>query len=189
MAVMRRVPHLTMSGGTVGGSLFANDSSVVLMTGGFILGHAVISGSSTLTFSGGAIGLGIIRSVAGLVAPTETSAGGDRDSAFDAAHRLFALNAEDGLASDVFVHDNATLNIVGDHLQGVLIDPNYQGMFSLYQLSGTLADGMPMSGEYFGIQNGTGAAFLLRTVPEPETYALMLAGLGVLTLMVRHRMQ
>ena len=39
----------------------------------------------------------------------------------------------------------------------------------------------------FGIHNGVGRTYLLTPVPEPETYALMLSGLGLLALGRRWR--
>ena len=40
---------------------------------------------------------------------------------------------------------------------------------------------------YGKLTNGSTRAFLLTPVPEPETYALMMGGLGVLGLVARRR--
>jgi hypothetical protein len=75
--------------------------------------------------------------------------------------------------SRIFMHGNSTLNIIGNDLEATLVDANYEGMFSLYQLFGAFADGTAIGEEYFAIQNGSGASYHLLPVPEPSGVVLL----------------
>jgi hypothetical protein len=53
-----------------------------------------------------------------------------------------------------------------------------------------IADGFPPSGpDLYGDNTGTFSVTLTQAVPEPETYAMMLVGLGMMGFMVRRRKQ
>jgi hypothetical protein len=128
---------VNLSGGTVGGALFCLDNSTVTMTGGTVFGTA-FKNQCHFNFVGGKI-LGGVQSFPG------------RPSA--AANELPALTA----------FDNAIITIFGGGLVATLVDPNFNGMFSKYQLfSGVLPDGTPIVSGFMAIQNATQAQFHLR---------------------------
>ena len=80
------------------------------------------------------------------------------------------------------------LDIIGTDLAATLVDPNFEGMFSLYELAGRLADGTNIGGATFLVRNGTGTSFqLLAAVPEPSSLAL--TGLTTAALAIRRRLQ
>jgi len=143
--------RLHMVGGEVQHDLISEDRSVVFLSGGTIRGFARIVDISKFHWSGGTIN--------GQPPP-------------DGSEGLLAAGAD--LAIPILVQDSATLIIMGSDLAATLADPNYQEMFSLYQLSGTLADGSAVNDEFFAIQNGTGASYQLLPVPEPAPITLLL---------------
>jgi len=97
------------------------------------------------------------------------------------------MGGGEDLTSAIFMHDSSTLDIIGTDLAAVLIDPNYQDMFSLYQLSGTLEDGTSLAGQHFSIQNGTGASFRLLPVPEPSAAIILFCAAAVRMLSSQRR--
>jgi hypothetical protein len=151
-----------LSDGRVEGYLFGFETSEIVMTGGSVVGLAVISSTATLRWSGGTIDGELPPASPGSLVPN-----GLPDD---------ALVAAGGAPTAVILmHDSSTLNIIGNDLDAMLIDPNYQENFSLYQLSGKLADGTAVNDAFFAIQNGTGASYQLLPVPEPAAITLLLA--------------
>ena len=131
---------INLRGGAVARNLQGFNNGTVNMSGGAVLGQAVFRDDSIFNFSGGTIG------------PSTTGLASGVDNSHTA--RLIAYNA-------------ATLNIVGNNLAAMLIDSTYQdGLYSVYQLAGTLADGTSINGTYFFLENGTGANFQL--LPPPN---------------------
>lgn len=158
--------EVTLSGGIVGENLLGSGSATLTMTGGTVYGAAIFRENSTFTYSGGKLFLGILDPAA-----PATLAGAERSIA---SHALTSSGDEPGIA--MLVQDGATLQIVGTDLEAVLVDPEYQGTSTLYRLWGTLADGSPIEGHYFSIQNGTGASFdlLPPSIPEPAHAGLLM---------------
>ena len=68
-------------------------------------------------------------------------------------------------------YDDATINVYGTDLSSTLLDGNYQGGFSEYQLTGFLADGTPFT-TFLTLQNNSGASYQFlppRALPEPNS--------------------
>jgi hypothetical protein len=154
---------INLAGGGIAGDLQASGNSLINMTAGTVDGGAFTHDHAVLNYIGGTI-LGGIHAA---VTPATTSL--------------------PGLAA----YDDSTINIYGTDLATTLLDPNFQAMFTEYQLTGTLSDGTEFSTLMF-IQNGTGASFaLLPPVPEPST--LLMFAVGGLSLAVaafrRHLLQ
>lgn len=79
--------------------------------------------------------------------------------------------------------EGGTINIYGNGLVTSLLNPNYGNEYSLYSLSGTLADGTVMNDKDLlvrndGITYGHSSFNLINGVPEPGSIALLL-GVGV----------
>lgn len=88
-------------------------------------------------------------------------------------------------STPIYLYDNTTLEIDGLNLSATLLDPNQDGQFSEYQLTGTLQDGTPpLSNILLYVQNGSAASYNLINLPEPS----LLAACGLtLPLFLRRR--
>ena len=157
--------EVLFTGGDVRENLFGDDNSLITMTGGRVAAFAVFQDHARFVYSGGTIIGGVI----------------DNAAAAGAAQRVGSLigdglaSSTDDINSPISIEDNALLSVVGFDLQAVLVDPSFHEAYSLYQLAGMLADGTPVTGQYFAIQNGTGAGFeLLAAVPEPAGAAALM---------------
>lgn len=176
---------VTIFGGTISENLFGQDNSTVIMSGGLVQLYAIFRGNSKFIYSGGTIAAGVIDQTSSRSsgAPVVRLLGDELEASRGGTASEFAsgvvLSGVVEPTNAIFVHDNATLNILGRDLEAILVDPNYQDNFSLYQLSGTLADGTPLERQYFSVQNGSGASYRLVPVPEPASVALALLGLAI----------
>jgi hypothetical protein len=132
-----------MSGRVVHGDLLTYDNSTVYVGSGVVEGVTEAHGSSVIGLFGGVFHGSLPGGFAPAAAP-------------DASPTL-------GLTA----FDSATIDIYGTQLAATLVDANYQGMFSEYELTGTLADGSAIS-TLMNIQNSTGASFALLPPPVPE---------------------
>ena len=132
------------------------------MSGGSVAGFAEAHDQAVINYSGGTIAGGVHTQFSTLAMPLRISAG---PSALLSSLNLTAFDA-------------ATINFIGLNLTATLIDPNYQsGMFSEYELTGTLADGSQVDGTFL-IENGTGASYeLTAPVPEPSVTTLMIVAI------------
>lgn len=130
----RQTGKVNMFDGIVQGDFLGFDNSVITKTGGCVFGQIKGVGACTMNISGGPCASGSRR----------RSAAGTQASSFN-----------------VVALDSATLKFIGTDLSAALVDPNDQGVYSLYQLTGTLADGTFVSGEQFRVQNGSGAQYKL----------------------------
>ncbi len=142
-----------VSGGSVVGSLLAYDDSIISMTGGSVAGDAEAHDHSHILYSGGTI--------AGGITPMALSA-------MRASTALAPLAQGDPFSLNITAFDQASIDFIGTDFSVALLDPNYQGMFSEYELSGILADGTTINDGTFLVTNGTGAIYELNGVPVPE---------------------
>ena len=164
--------ELLLAGGDVRENLFGDDNSVTTMTGGRVAAFAVFQDNAKFIYKGGTIGGGVIENAAtaGAARPIGGLLGDGLYGSTEAIPLVAHLTG-----SPISIEDNALLSVVGFDLEALLVDPSYQQAYSLYQLAGMLADGTPVTGQYFAVQNGTGAGFeLVAAVPEPAGAALVL---------------
>lgn len=182
--VASSVGTVNLLAGVVHGNLVGFTRGTIFMGGGHVDGFPIFRDESSFFWSGGTIGFhgnpppdGSVQSlIAGM------GSGGVCDpSDEDCEPPLIGITA---LAqSRVF--------ITGYDLQSTLIDPNYEGFYSLYQITGRLADGTPINGGQLLVQNSSGASFELLEAPVPEPVSMMLivqaAVLGGMTRSLRRR--
>jgi hypothetical protein len=161
---------VTLTGNiAVAGDIEAFDDAEVDMKGGRVIGAAQAYGHGLVIFEGGTIeGLSI--------------------HATPQAVALASAEAEPGGSTAALTaYDAGLIRVVGTDLAATLLDPNYQGQFSEYALTGRLADGSSLAGVHMLIENGTGASYELVAAPEPATAGcLALAVLYVLGGRRRH---
>ncbi len=168
---------INMSGGRVGsgsflGEILSGDNSVINITGGTVF-NLDVQGNSTVNFSGGTVEDDIVthdNSTANM------SGGLVRQDLLINADSTFNLSGGHVL-DDIFVQDNSILNIFGNNLKSTLLDPNFEGFYSEYVLSGDLLDRRDITGRIIFVQNLSGASFTLTdepgAVPEPGILALL----------------
>lgn len=65
----------------------------------------------------------------------------------------------------------------------------YNSVWAYAYSSAATADAIQMDGDTFRFPNQLGLAFTISAVPEPETYAMLLAGLALVGAIARHRKQ
>jgi hypothetical protein len=119
------------------------------MTGGIVFGRGIFRKNTTFNFKGGQILGGIIQ------VPSPSPEDG-----------FVPAPGPEPSPLAVTAFDDATINIIGFDLASTLVDPNVEGMFSQYQLSGRMPDGTLINGGTLLVQNETQASFHLLT-PEP----------------------
>ena len=118
------------------------------MSGGHVVGFPVFQENATFLYSGGTFdllgsrGSGADTRLQTLDNGSGGSGGGDLLQGFSAL-------------------DNSQIHFIGFGLTSTLIDPSFEGNFSVYELSGRLADGTRITGGLVYVQNGTGASFQL----------------------------
>jgi len=127
------------------------------------------------------------------------SGGTGNDDPFD--QLTFQLATSDLFTKAVFNIDAETDGSVTIHVEGVninggsfsqnfTIDANGQNFFTLTAINGQLIDSISLT----GVEGGTFADVqqvriggITAAIPEPETYALMMAGLGAIGFIARRR--
>ena len=170
---------INMSGGSVGsgdffGRLRPFDTSTVNISGGTVVIDLDVQNASTVNFSGGTIGDDIISHD-----DTTINMSGGFVSQDLLINGNSTFNLSGGMVgNDVFVQDSSLLNVFGTGLSSDLIDPNFEGFYSEYTLSGSLHDNTLLAARIIFVQNGSGARFTLNNsasaVPEPGVVALLI---------------
>ncbi len=135
---------VNLGGGTVGKNLEGFDRSTINMSGGTVFGAGIFKIGATFNFYGGRVIGGIFK---------ETGLRAFAAATVEESPQSTAL-AEESLHLSAF--DNAVINLYGSGLVATLVEPNSEGM-SLYELTGTLADGTVLDGGIVGLQNGSQA--------------------------------
>jgi hypothetical protein len=170
---------INMSDGSVNsqfffGELLSDDTSTINISGGNVGGDVDVQSASTVNFSGGTIGDDIVTHDN----TTVNMSGGtvDQDLLINGSS---TFNFSGGtVGDDIFVQDSSLLNVFGMGLGSVLIDPNFEGFYSEYTLSGHLLDNTVLADRIIFVQNGSGARFTLNNsssaVPEPGTLAFLM---------------
>jgi hypothetical protein len=163
---------VNVQGGNIDGDLVGLGASITAMSGGHVKGSPVFSEQATFLYSGGTFDF------VGAPEPAASLSGlGDSD----------VLGAEALSLSGFAARDAAKIQFIGFDLDSELIDPDFvqdDVSFSMYQLTGRLADGTLLDGELVYVENSSEASFALITVPEPSGLALIItpllayAGLG-----------
>ncbi len=180
---------IKMTGGDVGsndflGLILSADTSTIDISGGNVVYNLDVQGSSTVNFSGGTVGNDIVSHDTTTV---NMSGGTVNHDLLINANSTFNLSGGK-ILTDIFVQDSSLLNVFGSGLSSVLDDPNFEGFYSEYTLSGHLKDNTNLAGRIIFVQNGSGARFTLNNsasaVPEPGSVALIMGfsvcGAGVL---------
>lgn len=152
--------------GFVGSDLLGLDDAVVDMEGGYVEGQAIFRGRSSLDLRGG------------VIAGDPNASDTDEGLCVIDPVPMAALAARRALAAPVaasvpalIAEGEAAIRIHGADLASTLLDASYAGTSSLYELSGTLADGAPLAGIRVALANGTGARLELVPAPEPGAIA------------------
>ena len=184
---------INMSGGNVGNGSFgtrllAEDTSTVNISGGHVF-DLDVQGAATVNFRGGTIDDAITTHDT----TTVNMSGGSVGFAL-LINDTSTFNLSGGLLPDnVFVQDSSLFNIFGTGLGSTLLDPNFEGFYSEYALSGRLQDNTDLAGRIFFVQNGSGAGFTLNaaasTVPEPGAFATLVGACGCAGGLVLRRKQ
>lgn len=171
---------LDMRGGLIGadfGSLLAYDQSTTNMSGGVVGQQVTLQHEARFNFSGGLVGddvTSVDNSVLNIT-------GGRIGHSLLINEQSSAFIAGGIVTADIFVQDASLLTIAGPDLISTLTDPDFQDFYSVYTLSGHLADGTELSGRTVLVQNGTGARLVVSAsaLPEPATLLLIGSGIGV----------
>lgn len=149
--------------GDIGGNLVGFGNSITAMSGGHVVGFPIFVGHATFLYSGGTFDFLGIPQLEG--SSLKALAGGAEFDPFTSP--LLGFTAQ----------DDAEIRFIGFGLQSTLVDPNFDGgLFSLYRLSGRLADGSNIDGGLVYVKNQTTARFQLieATVPEPDNMVLLM---------------
>lgn len=171
-----------IASGSIGGDLVGLGSSITAMSGGHVEGSPTFRDQATFLYSGGTFGF------AGNLFPALANDASLRSE--DGAGSLELLSTSSGFTA----LSDATIKFIGFGLQSTLVDPDFlqdDVSYSVYQLTGRLADNSSIDGGLVYIQNAAGtASFELieaPPVPEPSTMALFIIGLSCLGLFRRAR--
>ncbi len=190
---------LNMSGGTVGSpagtlnGIYGFDNSRITLSGGSVRGSLSAADNSTVKMSGGSVGERLEATNSAIISLSGGSVGGILQAATNST-----VNLSGGSINGYFqISNSGTLNVFGTGLAALLVDPSFSfdpndpflPRYSQYDLSGTLSDGTVLVNKELDVQNGTGARFLLfntpAAVPEPGSLALFVglcaSGAGVFT--------
>lgn len=160
---------VSVTGGTVAGNLVGFGDSITAMSGGHVEGLPQFFGRATFLYSGGTFGLSS--------PPPEVNA----MSFFDEVAEVMGGEGEEEAPPvlaplEGFVASEATtIKFIGSGLQSSLIDPDFMYgdfSYSVYQLTGRLADGSSMDGGLVYLQNSSEARFELVEVQVPEPKAI-----------------
>jgi hypothetical protein len=163
---------MTVRDGEIAGNLEGYDSSITAMSGGHVVGYPIFVQQATFLYSGGTFDLSFVPP-----SPPPTGAGSQQVLAGAAGGDPFDSPLQGFTAAD-----EAQIHFIGFGLQSTLVDPNFEGKYSVYQLSGRLADRSSIEGGLIYVQNGTGASFELIEAPVPEPgNAVLLVGLGMVS--------
>ena len=110
------------------------------------------------------------------------------------AYNSGILNLYGGqLGGDLYAAFGGTINVFGSGLSASLLDAHYHNAYSLYSLSGTLADGGVLNNKNLYIMNdgvtyGHSSFSLVPTaVPEPGSVALLLMSTSAVSLFILRR--
>ncbi len=163
---------INMSGGTVGsffGKILADDNSTINLSGGEVFGDVNTQSNSLLNFTGGTIDGNIETDDSS----TANFSGGTVGNAL-LINNDSALNWSGGIVNGaVFVQDGSTLDVIGMNLSSTLTDPNFEGFYSEYTLTGSLLDSSNATGRQIFVQNDSGASLVVTnraaSVPEPSS--------------------
>jgi hypothetical protein len=160
---------IDMRGGSVGsndflGELLSEDTSTINISGGTVVFDLDVQGASTVNFSGGTVGADIVTHDN----TTVNMLGGivDHDLLINGSS-TFNLGGG-SILTDVFVQDSSVLTVYGTGLSMVLVDPNFEGFYSEYKISGRLLDHTILAGRIIFVQNGSGARFFLHNIKDDD---------------------
>ncbi len=122
--------------------------------------------------------------------------GGIMDLAFDSAGNLYGLSNALYEINTTTGAGSLVTNLANTGLMGLTIDPSGNFLATDYSTSNTplyeinTSDGSLTSLGNTGVANAMALTYEgVAAVPEPETYAMMLAGLGLLGFLARRRKQ
>lgn len=147
--------NVAVTGGVIDGNLIGLGNSITAMSSGHVAGSPVFLEHATFLYSGGTFGFGI--GLGGGTSSLKALAGGAGGEPVDSPPPGFKAM------------DDAEIQFIGFGLQSHLVDPNFDGgAFSLYQLTGKLADGTVIDGGLVYVQNLSTARFQLIEAPVPE---------------------
>jgi hypothetical protein len=151
---------LTFSGGTIDGNLAGFGNSVTAMSGGHVAGYPIFQEHATFAYSGGTFGF------AGNEPPEGSGAGGGAPLTLCADPEYVCPLPTNPTGFTIL--DSSQISFLGHDLESTLIDPNFEDMFSVFELTGRLADGTLINGGLVYVQNESGASLQLIEVPVPE---------------------
>ncbi len=144
------------------------------MSSGRVEGSPIFGEQATFLCSGGSFGF---SENAGIEPAARFSAlNGDANGEADFGSLLSS-------SSGFTAMDDATIQFIGFGLESTLLDPNFieDGVsFSVYELSGRLADNSSIDGGAVYIQNASSAGFELIEAPEPSAAALFMLSTAAL---------
>ena len=169
-------------GGQEGNHFFASDYSVINVTGGSP-GHIYMGGGSTLNISGGSVGEAIaqgriVNVTGGTIRNVLWGYGGAINISGGYVNQVIAYGSV-SITGGHFVelqatnsepynsNDGGIIDLYGSNLTKTLIDPNWDGYYSRYALSGKLADGTDLSGVFFDSRHGTAGQVVFHEVVGP----------------------
>lgn len=160
---------VSVTGGDVGGNLIGFASSITAMSGGHVVGFPVFQDRAKFLYSGGTFDFFGVPQASAALKSGLTVASGAGEGGPGASLPLPGFTAM----------GDAEIQFIGHELQSTLIDPNFfqdDVSYSVYQLTGHLADGTPINGGLVYVENGFTARFSLveAPVPEPSSLALLL---------------
>ena len=158
-----------VAGGSVSGSLFADNGSTINVSDGSITGALDATGTSTINITGGNVGFGTQGYIAADGASNVTISGGQ----FGEVGNVDFIDGTSG-----------SFNFVGTGIGATLIGGSPETGFT-YQLSGTLQDGHSITGDQINVDTDN---YSPSATPEPSSNAVFaVAGLAMLSLMLKAR--
>jgi hypothetical protein len=169
--------RVEVQGGNVSFSGLSSYAGATRLSGGTLTleGANRLSASSALELNGGTLK---ISNAAGAIAQTFASLALGENSSIDLGQSVLVFNSLGSVAS------GKTLSVLNAGATGYAFQllGNYAGNADFGRLmAGTTVNGMAATYRFDGTYTGVAA------VPEPETYAMLLAGLGLMGTIVRRR--